>query len=251
MQSMEEKMSMGGMGSQNSTSQAHSCKISMLWNWYTIDTCFIAKSWHNNTRGKFAGSCIGCFGLVVVAQWLNKIARQFDIEIGRREKAKYYAKSSNCFVGNEDASEDDITESSRQELEKLANESGTKSTLIALKRTLSHGWYFQLLRVKLMRRQIQSKDPFSYSPTGPYEIYPSLPTHILRVSIFVLQWGLSYIIMLLFMYYNGYIIISCIIGALVGRFLFNYEPLVVSNGNSTSDFEVAHDRETNDRKCCM
>ena len=188
---------------------------------------------------------------VALAQWLNKIARQFDIEIGRREKAKYYAKSSNCFVGNEDASEDDITESSRQELEKLANESGTKSTLIALKRTLSHGWYFQLLRVKLMRRQIQSKDPFSYSPTGPYEIYPSLPTHILRVSIFVLQWGLSYIIMLLFMYYNGYIIISCIIGALVGRFLFNYEPLVVSNGNSTSDFEVAHDRETNYRKCCM
>ncbi|GAV52561.1 hypothetical protein ZYGR_0AG05520 [Zygosaccharomyces rouxii] len=32
------------------------------------DTCFIAKSWHNDTGGTFAGSCVGSFVLVMFAQ---------------------------------------------------------------------------------------------------------------------------------------------------------------------------------------
>ncbi|KAF3359018.1 hypothetical protein VdG1_02580 [Verticillium dahliae VDG1] len=35
------------------------CKISMLWNWQTIDSCFISESWHVTSTGMFAGSCIG------------------------------------------------------------------------------------------------------------------------------------------------------------------------------------------------
>lgn len=63
-------MNMGG--SSSTAAKKATCKISMLWNWYTIDTCFIARSWRNDTKGKFAGSCIGCFALVVVAQWLTR-----------------------------------------------------------------------------------------------------------------------------------------------------------------------------------
>lgn len=234
-----EKMSMGGDSSGKAT-----CKISMLWNWYTIDTCFIARSWMNDTKGKFAGSCIGCFALVVIAQWLNRVSRQFDIELLRRHKMKYLAHYMS--TGSEDVS----SELSIDDLSAISQESGWKTTLIALQKTLSHTWYFNFLR----RNPEDLTDPIeralSCCSSVPHrDIYPSFLDHFCRAWVFVLQWGLSYIIMLLFMYYNGYIIISCLIGAVVGRFLFNYEPLGSCGGGSTS--VVAHDKEENDRKCCM
>ena len=61
----------------------------------------------------------------------------------------------------------------------------------------------------------------------------------------------SYIIMLLFMYYNGYIIISCLIGAIVGRFIFCYEPLGSLGANGSAQGTVSYDKESDDRKCCL
>lgn len=80
---------------------------------------------------------------------------------------------------------------------------------------------------------------------------PNFLDHMIRVTIFVLQWGLSYIIMLLFMYYNGYIIISCLIGAIVGRFIFCYEPLGSLGANGSAQGTVSYDKESDDRKCCL
>lgn len=45
--------------------------------------------------------------------------------------------------------------------------------------------------------------------------------HIIRCTLYITEWILSYIIMLLFMYFNGYIILSLTIGTFAGRFLFN------------------------------
>lgn len=73
-------------------------------------------------------------------------------------------------------------------------------------------------------------------------IYASPIEHLTRCFLFTCEWTLSYFIMLLFMYYNGFIIISCIIGAFVGRLLFTYtEPLNCSTLNDSFD---------TDRKCC-
>lgn len=241
----QNKMSMGG--------SASTCKISMLWNWYTIDTCFLANSWKCDTKAKFAGSCVGCFALVVAAQWLNRISRQFDIELVKRHKLKYlayhYTTNSSIF-----SSSDDITsELSQQGLEQIGNESMWRTTLIALSNTISHTWYFNFLKREVNRPGASLEKTLLCCTSAPaYEVYPSVLDHICRVSIFVLQWGLSYIIMLLFMYYNGYIIFSCLIGAAVGRFLFNYEPLgTCGSASSSLDNSVAHDKEENDRKCCM
>lgn len=172
-------------------SSAHSCKISMLWNWYTVDTCFIALSWHVRSKGGFAGSCIGVFFLVMSAQWLHRVAREYDLAL--------IAKTSSDPVCSPSSSQ-------------------TLRTQLPLIAAFSHQW--------LIRSN------------------PSLSVveHLTRTVLYTLEWGLSYMIMLLFMYYNGYIIISCILGALVGRFLFTYsEPL-----NSSC---IAESEEL-DRKCC-
>lgn len=249
MMSMGGMGSMGGSNSSNSTHSANQCKISMLWNWYTIDTCFIARSWRCDTKGKFAGSCIGCFALVVAAQWLNRVSRQFDIELVKRHKMKYLGDQLSKNV----LSSDDVTsELSNDQLHQITNESGLMTTIIALQKTLSHTWYFNFCgRRETIEDNALEKSLSCCSAAPSVQIYPSFLDHIVRVGVFVLQWGLSYIIMLLFMYYNGYIIISCIIGAFVGRFLFNYEPLGICGGSNGNSSLVAHDREENDRKCCM
>lgn len=55
----------------------------MLWNWYTVDTCFIASSWHVTSKGMFAGSCIGVIVLVMFLELLRRLQREFDHYIRR------------------------------------------------------------------------------------------------------------------------------------------------------------------------
>ena len=53
----------------------------MLWNWYTVDTCFLSSTWHNNTKAKFAGSVVGVFLLVIAIEGLRRLARDYDRRI--------------------------------------------------------------------------------------------------------------------------------------------------------------------------
>ena len=61
----------------------------MLWNWYTVDTCFLSSTWHNNTKAKFAGSVIGVFLLVIAIEGLRRLARDYDRRIVKQAMAKY------------------------------------------------------------------------------------------------------------------------------------------------------------------
>lgn len=192
MDSVVSKMSMGG--------SPHSCKISMLWNWYTIDTCFIANSWHVKSKGGFAGSCLGVFFLVMTSQWLHRFAREYDVAL----MAKYAPEDN---YRSKEFDSDSTSALVRPNPELYA---------------ISHQWLWR--------------------PLNGDGVKPSVVEHLTRGILFTLEWGLSYIIMLLFMYYNGYIIISCILGAFFGRVLFTYnEPL---NGNCLADSNDL------DKKCC-
>ncbi|KAG7194833.1 Copper Transporter integral membrane protein that functions in high affinity copper transport [Scheffersomyces spartinae] len=192
------------------------CKISMLWNWNTVDSCFIAKSWKVSSKGSFAGSCIGVFFLCIAAQWLHRFCREYDIAIGN----KYVARTSLMNGVSEEGSNSSYDE------KKLVN-AGSSPTLAKdpLVYTLSHKWLFTWLTDATF--------------ANAYE-------HLVRTLLFTVEWGLSYFIMLLFMYYNGYIIICCILGTMVGRLLFTYnEPLVYCGQNV-----AAADSHDADRKCC-
>jgi solute carrier family 31 (copper transporter), member 1 len=54
---------------------------------------------------------------------------------------------------------------------------------------------------------------------------PNVSQQLIRALLHVLQFGVAYFIMLLAMYYNGYIIICILIGAFLGSFTFNWEAL--------------------------
>lgn len=201
--SMDQLVARMDMGGGSMSSAKPSCKISMLWNWYTVDTCFLSRSWHNYTKGAFAGSCVGVFFLVMASQWLHRFAREYDSAIIERN-----TRRMSMF-------DDSKAEVDSQELPVI-------STPNPALHALGHRWLF-------------AGSPVAGVMALPLE-------HLVRCLLFAIEWGLSYIIMLLFMYYNGYIIICCILGAFFGRLLFTYnEPL---NGSCLSDSQDM------DKKCC-
>ena len=52
---------------------------------------------------------------------------------------------------------------------------------------------------------------------------PTTPQQAVRALLYTLQLAVAYTIMLLAMYYNGYILISILIGAFIGSFIFSWE----------------------------
>jgi copper transporter 1 len=61
---------------------------------------------------------------------------------------------------------------------------------------------------------------------GP--LRPSLIEQLVRALLHMLQFAVAYFVMLLAMYFNGYIIICIFIGAFLGSFIFSWEPVSLS-----------------------
>lgn len=59
----------------------------MLWNWYTVDACFISRTWQIRSHGAFAGSCIGVIFLVMSLEFLRRAQREFDQYLARRKSS--------------------------------------------------------------------------------------------------------------------------------------------------------------------
>ncbi|BGP16003.1 hypothetical protein JCM10213_005446 [Rhodosporidiobolus nylandii] len=149
-----------GSGS-DSTEQA--CKISMLWNWYTTDACFLSEQWHIRSVGDYVGTLIGIFFIVVALEAVRRLGREYDRAIRRA----YYRR--------EEAA-----------LEALKKNAPSKAS------------------------DVGRAAPFR----------PSLKEHLIRSTMYMVQFGTAYILMLLAMYFNGGIILAIIAGGGVGYALF-------------------------------
>lgn len=66
----------------------------MLWNWTTIDACFLSKSWHVRTMGQFAGSVVGVFFLCMAIEAIRRAAREYDRRITLGARIEATAKGS-------------------------------------------------------------------------------------------------------------------------------------------------------------
>ncbi|RPD72707.1 Ctr-domain-containing protein [Lentinus tigrinus ALCF2SS1-7] len=171
-------MSMGG---------SSSCKISMLWNWYTVDTCFLARSWHVHSKGAFAGSCIGVIFLVISLELLRRLQREFDRYLHRLNGTVTTA----CCPGAE-----------------AGSDAGSSKGLG--------------LNIPTFVRR---------SGVGHLKLWQQ----VARAALFTVQFAVGYFVMLLAMYYNGYIIICIFIGAFLGAIIFQWDTYTRVEGPETRD----------------
>lgn len=161
-------MDMGGHGGGNS------CKISMLWNWYTVDACFLSSSWHITSSGMFAGSCIGVILLVMLLEALRRGSKEYDAYIIRKRMATSPPPT---------------------------NEAQSSNSNLIGKNTS-----FRAVPTPIQQQQFR----------------PTLLEQSIRSLLHMCQFAVAYIIMLLAMYFNGYIIICIFIGAFLGSFAFDW-----------------------------
>ncbi|KKY29835.1 putative copper transport protein ctr4 [Diaporthe ampelina] len=165
-------------------SGGNSCKISMLWNWNTVDSCFISSSWRVTSSGMFAGSCIGVLLLVMLLELLRRMVKEYDALLVRKHstnnKSSYVAAAGTA-----------------GRAQQAASESGENK---------GHGLDVQAVTV---------------APYGRFR--PTLLEQAVRALLHMCQFAVAYFVMLLAMYYNGYIIICIFIGAFLGSFVFHYE----------------------------
>lgn len=156
----------------------------MLWNWYTIDSCFLTSSWHITSRGAFAATCIGVVLMVVLLEALRRLSREYDEHIQREFAARVALITAGAAAGGETA--DPATDGGSG-----SNNANAAAAVV---------------------EPAQTTVTFRASPLQ----------QLVRALLHTATFGLAYIIMLLAMYYNGYIIMSILIGALLGKFLCDW-----------------------------
>lgn len=140
----------------------------------------------------FAGSCIGVILLVVSLEFLRRLGREYDRYIVGQFKYQNITAAS----GQENASMSNSSEGN-------ADNTAKSFARVDERTTRSHNF--------------GSRDP----KAQPFR--PSFLQQMIRAGLHMVQFGVAYFVMLLAMYYNGYIIICILIGAFIGSFIFSWE----------------------------
>jgi solute carrier family 31 (copper transporter), member 1 len=143
----------------------------MLWNWYTIDSCFLSRDWKITSAGGFAGLCFGVILMAILLQFLGWAAKFYDRRLVRNHKFNVIASAVADLIPS---------------------------------------------------------DEHQTSPTSPFR--PNMLEQVARAAIRTMQFALGYWIMLMAMYYNGYIIVCIILGNFIGTYIFQWERLGGAHG---------------------
>ncbi|KAH6983136.1 Ctr copper transporter family-domain-containing protein [Ilyonectria sp. MPI-CAGE-AT-0026] len=149
-----------------SDSSSADCKVNMLWNWYTIDACFLTTSWQIQNEGMMAATCIGVILLVILVEFFRRMGKEYDNLLHRQFERQATTHGT-----------------------ALAAQ-GCTGAVIPTRQTIT----------------------FRASPLQ----------QLVRAIIHAMTFGGAYIIMLLAMYFNGYIIICIFIGSGLGKFLCDW-----------------------------
>ncbi|PMD52044.1 uncharacterized protein K444DRAFT_511319, partial [Hyaloscypha bicolor E] len=144
----------------------------MLWNWNTVDSCFISESWHIRSNGIFAASCLGVILLVMSLEFLRRMAKVYDNHLHRQHQLA------------------DPGQNGIESKGLLPSRSSGEATLA-----------------------ISNQQPFR----------PNVKQQAARATLHMLQFAVAYFVMLLAMYYNGFILVSICIGAWFGWFVFSWK----------------------------
>lgn len=194
---------MGGMDGMNGSAGSHTCSMRMLGNWDTINSCFLTYSWYNNTIAKFAGTCIGVAFWVMLTECIRRWAREYDryiIAKATREIEEYQAAHANALGNTEKLSDEDV---------EMQHSQGVL------------GRFFPVAGAGAARAPRFSSESAFVSQ----RLRPTMLQQIIRAVLYAVQFTSAYLIMLISMSFNGYILLSIILGAMIGFYFSTWDTL--------------------------
>lgn len=140
--------------------------LQMLFNFYTVDACFLSSGWHIKNNGMFAATCIGIVLLVVLVELFRRMGKEFD-DFLMRQFQRQAALHSAALVPH-----------------------SCSGDVVAAPRSVT----------------------FRATPLQ----------QLIRATIHAATFAGAYIVMLLAMYFNVYVLISIFLGAGLGKFLCDW-----------------------------
>lgn len=195
---------MGGMGHGGMDMGGGSkCNLSMLGNWNTLHTCFLTSSWSISTHAEFAGTCIGVACWVILSECIRRWAREYDRYIITNAIQDIRAK-------NEILPERWAAQQYQQD---LAEES--KRTNVD--RSESYAFPMNIFAAFFSAPQKLTKHEL--------RIQPTFMQQFIRAVLYAIQFTSAYLLMLVAMSFNGYVILSMVLGALIGHFATTWDTL--------------------------
>ncbi|RAH52573.1 Ctr copper transporter family protein [Aspergillus piperis CBS 112811] len=206
--------------STTATMASTNCKISMLWNWNTMDACFISSSWHITSPSMFAGSCIGVILLVICLELLRRVASEYDAFIINRARLK-----ADTNTGND---QPNIAVPHDRSTDRPAKrpipwtQSGSLSALPPIPELVEEEEKDEDNEPMPNAPETTSHPSIHPENQSKFIFRPSKIEQLIRATLHVLQFAVAYFVMLLGMYYNGYIILCIFVGAFVGFLLFSW-----------------------------
>ncbi|KAJ0122566.1 ctr copper transporter [Diaporthe amygdali] len=220
--------------------------LQMLWNWHTIGACFITPQWQIGSQGAMVGTCFGVVFLVMALEALRRSTKQFDRYLIRKHRetadARYHQVSP---VAPVDANHRTLPAPVTAPAECCTGSRKSSTTAVAPDWTGSGdaaastrekpGLAAQSARGGAATGGMTVVTSGEHACSAPYR--PNLWQQMIRALLHAAQFTVAYIIMMLAMNYNGYILISIIIGAYFGAFLFSWETLWEGPRSNTSAAE--------------
>lgn len=192
----------------------------------------------------FAGSCIGTVCLVLCLEFLRRVGREYDAFILRRARLRrMYLSGSISDVSSKPRTENKncpsvnfVEENNPKTTDcnrccKVPPYSSAEDDLIApapVSSEQSSTTQKQTASVDTVKGRLSinvASQADRAEPTAKEPYRPSPVEQVTRALLHMLQFAVAYIIMLLAMYFNGYIIICIFVGAFLGSLIFSWEPV--------------------------
>ena len=166
----------------------------MLWNWFVIDSCFLARSWHVRSNGAFAASCIGVILLVISLEMVRRVQREYDgylrLLIANRKTACTNCDNGVASVPAAAKTTTSSSSSSDGHDHKMGHDTNVKAVPLLTGERVSKISYFK-----------------SRKFLGPPATRVTVWQHLIRSFFYMVQFAVAYIVMLLAMYFNGILIL--------------------------------------------
>lgn len=180
---------------------------------------FLSSSWHITSKGMFAGSCIGVIVLVMSLEFLRRLGREYDAFIVHRARlrAKYMDLDQGDSVSSSTARQGAAGAGAGPSTECCPNANGDNN-IGSSKTPQQH-----------LQPSPSPLNPLSSAGRGRKGVRPTPIEQTVRALLHMVQFAVAYFVMLLAMYFNGYIIICIFIGAFLGAMMFSWEEIGGNN----------------------